>query len=78
MLARPLMVVPVFMKAWAGSWLIWLGVHRAHDANSSAIPAMCGNKSEISWPDSHVLEFDERAACLQFCVLQLVQAAGLS
>ena len=33
MLGRPLMIEPVFMKAWAGSWLICSVVHRADDAD---------------------------------------------
>ena len=51
MLGRPLRIDPLFMKAWAGSWLICSVCIERTTAISSAIPAMCGKRSEISWPD---------------------------
>ncbi len=51
MLGRPLRIDPLFMKACAGSWLICSVCIERTMAISSAISAMCGKRSEISWPD---------------------------
>lgn len=51
MLGRPEIDVPVFMKVWAGSWLICSVTSERTTAISSAIPPMCGKAMEISWPD---------------------------
>ena len=51
MLGRPEMVVPVFMKVCAGSWLIASVTSERTMQSSSATPPRCGNSSQISWPD---------------------------
>src|SRR2546423_12155224 len=51
MLGRPEIVVPVFMKVWAGSWLMAsVTIERMMQISSATAP-MCGKTSEISWPD---------------------------
>ncbi len=55
MLGRPLRIDPLFMKACAGSWLICSVCIDRTMHRSSAIPAMWGNRSEISWPDAPCL-----------------------
>ena len=70
MLGRPLMIDPVFMKACAGSWLICSVVIDRTMQILSAIPAMCGNRSEISWPDWPCLwnpQVGPRAVSVMFC-----------
>ena len=47
---RPEMVVPVFMKVWAGSWLIASVTIERMMQISSATVAMCGKMALISWP----------------------------
>ena len=49
---RPEIWVPVFMKVWAGSWLICSVCHRADDADVVGDFADCGRSVEISWPES--------------------------
>jgi hypothetical protein len=51
MLGRPFKIEPLFMKAWAGSWLICSVTIERTMQMSSAIPPMCGKSSLISWPD---------------------------
>ena len=51
MLGRPLMIEPVFMNAWAVSWLICSVCIDRITQSSSARLAMCGNKSLTSIPD---------------------------
>src|SRR4051812_42184038 len=48
---RPLMVVPVFMNVWAGSWLIASVFIDRITHSSSATSARCGKMVEISTPD---------------------------
>src|SRR5688572_25195566 len=51
MLGRPEMVVPVFMKVWAGSWLIAsVFIERMMQTSSLTAPR-CGKSVAISWPD---------------------------
>jgi hypothetical protein len=50
MLGRPLSCDPLFMNAWAGSWLICSVTIDRMIAMSSAILAACGNSDEISCP----------------------------
>jgi hypothetical protein len=50
MLGRPFWIAPVFMKAWAGSWLICSVWSERITQISSAIPPMCGKISAISVP----------------------------
>ena len=45
------MIEPVFMKVWAGSWLICLVCIERITAISSACLAMCGKMLQISMPD---------------------------
>ena len=52
MLGRPLMIEPLFMNAWAGSWLICSVCIERMMQMSSAMPAMCGKWLEISWPEA--------------------------
>ncbi len=47
---RPEMVVPVFMKVWAGSWLIASVTIERMMQISSATVARCGKIVLISWP----------------------------
>ena len=47
---RPEMVVPVFMKVWAGSWLIASVTIERMMQMSSATVARCGKIALISWP----------------------------
>src|SRR5262245_51537486 len=49
---RAEMVVPVFMKVWAGSWLIASVFIERTIHSSSATEPRCGKISLISWPDS--------------------------
>ena len=51
MLGRPLMMEPVFMKKWAGSWLICSVCIERTMQSSSAMEPMWGKISAISWPD---------------------------
>jgi hypothetical protein len=51
MLGRPEIDVPVFMTVWAGSWLIWSVCIERMMQISSAILAVYGRMSAISWPD---------------------------
>ena len=50
MLGRPVRIEPLFMNAWAGSWLICSVTIERTMQMSSAIAPMCGKSSEISWP----------------------------
>ena len=52
MLGRPLMIEPVFMKAWAVSWLICSVCIERITHSRSACRAMCGNRSLISMPEA--------------------------
>src|SRR3954451_7751875 len=47
---RPEIVVPVFMKVWAGSWLIASVTIERTMHMSSATEPMCGKIEAISWP----------------------------
>ncbi len=49
---RPGMTVPVFMKVWAGSWLICSVCIELTTAISSAIDPMCGKADDIIRPHS--------------------------
>jgi hypothetical protein len=51
MLGRPLRIDPVFMNAWAGSWLICSVTIERITQMSSAMEPMCGKSTEISTPD---------------------------
>ena len=43
--------MPVFMKVWAGSWLIAsVTIDRMMQISSATVP-ICGKISQISWPD---------------------------
>ncbi len=42
--------MPVFMKVWAGSWLMASVFIERMMHSSSAIEPMCGNSSQISCP----------------------------
>src|SRR5690349_1051805 len=48
---RPEMVVPVFMKVCAGSWLIASVTIERTMQISSAMEPKFGNSSQICWPD---------------------------
>ena len=45
---RPEIWVPVFMKVWAGSWLICLGLHRADDADLVGDRRRCAGRASRS------------------------------
>ena len=78
MLGRPLRIEPLFMNAWAGSWLICSVTIERMMLISSAIPAMCGKRFEISWSAFPVLfELGERPAGVQRRVLQLGELLAL-
>src|SRR4051794_403946 len=51
MLGRPEIVEPVFMKVWAGSWLMASVTIERMTQISSEIDPMCGKRTDISWPD---------------------------
>ena len=60
------------MTVWAGSWLIWSVCIDRMMQISSAIAAMSGRQSEISWPDSPCLRKRElRPEALQLLPLEL-------
>src|ERR1043165_5871878 len=48
---RPEMVVPVFMKVWAGSWLMASVTIERMMQISSATEPMWGKTEQIDWPD---------------------------
>ena len=53
MLGRPTIWWPEFMKIWAGAWLNCVVWSERTMAMSSAMPWVCGSRSEIAaadWP----------------------------
>ena len=72
MAGRPGMVVPVFMKQCAGSWLIASVVIERTMQMSSAIEPICGKSSQISVPHlPNFLKIVLRAEALELCALKL-------
>ena len=72
MLGRPEMVVPVFMKVWAGSWLIAsVSIERTMQISSATL-AEVREERQISWPDlPNFLNACCGAEALQLLALEL-------
>jgi hypothetical protein len=74
MLGRPLMAVPAFMKAWAGSWLICSVCMERTMHRSSAMPPMNGKeRGDFLAGFSPALEFAGGRQRLERRALQLRQ-----